>query len=139
MKRKLSNLWISLQAIAALSVIGAVKLWAPVCGKMLELANGNTTHMKCFYTGQAAVAVSVVLLTAAVLALWAKTGHKRLMVISALCAVILFLLFTTLIGVCASETMACQVTKHWGIGAAIAAFAASLIELISGKEGQIPG
>ena len=41
MKTKLSNILIGLQAIAALCVIGAVKIWAPVCGKMLTLETGK--------------------------------------------------------------------------------------------------
>ena len=59
--------------------------------------------------------------------------------INAIAAVVLFLVFTSLIGVCASAEMRCQVTKVWGMGAAAAVFASSLINLLSGKEGQIPG
>ena len=138
MKTKLSNVWILLQALAAACVLGAVKLWAPVCGKMLELANGNQVPMKCHWAGQAAIAVSIIILAASLLALLAKSGHKRLMAVNAVAAVMLFLVFTSLIGVCASETMRCQTTKLWGIGAAVVVFAAALIELLSGKEGQIP-
>jgi hypothetical protein len=61
------------------------------------------------------------------------------MVVNAVAAVVLFLVFTSLIGVCASETMRCQVTKVWGMVAAAVVFGASLINLLSGKEGQVPG
>ena len=47
-KRKISGIII---LIAAIFMIGAVKVWAPVCQKSLELANGGETHMKCFYYG----------------------------------------------------------------------------------------
>ena len=40
MKTKLDDLMTALQAAAAVCTIGAVKLWSPVCGSMLELANG---------------------------------------------------------------------------------------------------
>ena len=73
------------------------------------------------------------------MALLAKKEYKGLMVVNAVAAVVLFLVFTSLIGVCASETMRCQVTKIWGIGAAAAIFGTSLINLLSGKEGQVPG
>lgn len=139
MKTKMSNILIALQMVAAACVIGALKIWAPVCGKMLDLANGNQVPMKCHWAGQAAIAVCVIILAAAVMALLAKKGHKGLMVVSAVGGIMLFLVFTSLIGVCASETMACQTTKIWGIGAAAVIFAASLIELLSGKEGQVPG
>lgn len=138
MKTKFSVILIGLQAAAALCVLGAVKLWAPVCDKMLELANGNQVHMKCFYTGQAAVALSVVLLVCALMAFLAKKDHKKLLVVSAVGGVMLFLLFTNLIGVCASDTMSCQSTALWGKLAAAITVAASLAGLFTGKEGQIP-
>ena len=140
MKTKMNKILIALQAIAALCMIGALKIWAPVCGKMLELANGNMTHMKCHWAGQAGLAIAIVILAAAVMALLAKKEYKGLMVVTAVCGVLLFMVFaTSFIGVCASETMRCQVTKVWGIGAAAVAFVTSLLNLLSGKEGQVPG
>ena len=139
MKTKMNNLLILVQALAAALLLGAVKIWAPVCGKMLELVSGKEVPMKCHWAGQAAIAICIVILVAAVMALLAKKEYKGLMVVSAVAAVMLFLVFTSLIGVCASEEMRCQATKLWGIGAAAVVFGTSLINLISGKEGQIPG
>ena len=139
MKTKLSNLLILVQAAAAACVIGAVKLWAPVCGKLLELANGNQIPMKCRWAGQAAIGIAVIILACAVLALLAKKGHRNLMAVSAVAAVVLILVFTGLIGVCASEEMRCQATKLWGMGAAAVVFVTALTELLSSREGQIPG
>ena len=139
MKTTMNKVMIVLQALAAAALLGAIKIWAPVCGKMLELANGNQVPMKCHWAGQAAIAISVIIITAAVMALLAKKEYKGLMIVNAVAAVILFLVFTSLIGVCASETMRCQITKVWGIGAAAVVFGTSLINLISGKEGQVPG
>ena len=139
MKTKMSNILIVIQAAAALCLVGAIKLWAPVCGKLLELANGNQVPMKCHWAEQAAVAVCVVILAAAIMALLAKKEYKGLMVVTAVAGVVLFLVFTSLIGVCASAEMRCNVTKLWGMGAAAVTVAASLINLLSGKEGQVPG
>ena len=139
MKTTMNKIMIGLQALAAAVLIGAIKIWAPVCGKMLELVNGNQVPMKCHWAGQAAIAISVIILAAAVMALLAKKEYKGLMMVNAVAAVVLFLVFTSLIGVCASETMRCQITKIWGIGAATVVFATSLINLLSGKEGQVPG
>jgi hypothetical protein len=61
------------------------------------------------------------------------------MVVTAVAGVLLFMVFTSLIGVCASAEMRCQATKLWGIGAAVVIVGASVINLISGKEGQVPG
>ena len=140
MKTTMNKIMIALQALAAVCMIGALKIWAPVCGKLLDLANGNQVPMKCHWSGQAALAVSVILLAAALMAQLAKKEYKGFMVITAICGVLLFMIFNTgFIGVCASETMRCQVTKVWGIGAAAVVFATSLINLLSGKEGQVPG
>ena len=139
MKTKMNNILILMQAVAAAVMIGALKIWAPVCGKMLELVSGKEVPMKCHWAGQAAIAVAVIILAAAIMALLAKKEYKGLMVVNAVAAVVLFLIFTSLIGVCASQEMRCQATKLWGLGVAAAVFGTSLINLISGKEGQVPG
>lgn len=139
MKTTMNKIMIVIQAVSALCVIGALKLWAPVCGKMLELANGNQVPMKCHWAGQAAIAICVIILVAAVAALLVKKDYKGLMIVTAVAGVMLFLVFTNLIGVCANEEMRCNITKIWGMGAAGIVIATSIINLISGKEGQIPG
>lgn len=139
MKSKMNNILILIQAVAAAVMVGAVKIWAPVCGKMLELVSGKEVPMKCHWAGQAAIAVAVIILAAAIMALLAKKEYKGLMVVNAVAAVVLFLIFTSLIGICASQEMRCQATKLWGLGVAAVVFGTSLINLISGKEGQIPG
>lgn len=138
MKTLMNKILIALQIAAAAALIGAVKIWAPVCGKLLELANGNQVPMKCHWAGEAAVAVCVIILAAAVMALLARKEYKGLMVVTAVAGAVLFLVFTSLIGVCASEEMRCQTTKIWGIGTAAVVFVTSLVNLLSGREGQIP-
>ena len=139
MKTKFNTVLIALQALTALIVLGAVKIWAPVCGKMLELTSGKQVPMKCHWAGQAAIAVSIIILAAALVALLTRKEYKGLMVVNAVAGVVLFLVFTSLIGVCASEEMRCQITKLWGMGCAAVTFGTALINLLSGKEGQVPG
>ena len=139
MKTKLSNIFIAIQALAAVVMVAALKIWAPVCGKMLELVSGKQVPMKCHWAGQAAIAVSVIILAAAVVALLSKKSYKGVMVVNAVAGVVLFLVFTKLIGVCASEEMRCQITKLWGMGCAAAVTISALVDLLTGKEGQIPG
>ena len=139
MKTKMNNILIAIQALAAAAMIGAVKIWAPVCGKMLELVSGKQVPMKCHWAGQAAIAVSVIILATAIMALLAKKEYKGLMAVNAVAGVILFLVFTSLIGVCASEEMRCQTTRLWGMGCAAVTCATALVNLLSGKEGQVPG
>ena len=138
MKTTFNKIMIALQILASACLLGAIKIWAPVCGKLLELTNGKQVPMKCHWAGQAAIAVSVIILVTAVVALLTKKDYKGLMIVTAVAAATLFLVFTSLIGVCASETMRCQSTALWGKIAAVVAFVAALAELLSGKEGQIP-
>ena len=138
MKTKLSNIFIAIQALAAAVMVAALKIWAPVCGKMLETTAGKQVPMKCHWAGQAAIAVCIIILTAAIVALLTKKNYKALMIVNAVAGVVLFLVFTKLIGVCASEEMRCQITKLWGMGCAAAVTVSALADLISGKEGQIP-
>ena len=139
MKTKLNNILIAIQALAAIVMIAAIKIWAPVCGKMLETTAGKQVPMKCHWAGQAAIAVAIIILAAAIAALLAKKEYKGLMLVNAVAGVVLFLVFTKLIGVCASEEMRCQTTKLWGMGCAAVVCVTSVINLLSGKEGQIPG
>ena len=139
MKTKLSNIFIAVQALAAVVMVAAIKIWAPVCGKMLETTAGKQVPMKCHWAGQAAIAVSIIILAAAIVALLSKKGYKGLMVVNAVAGIVLFLVFTSLIGVCASEEMRCQVTKLWGMGCAAAVTISALADLFTGKEGQVPG
>ena len=140
MKTTMNKIMIALQALAAVLLIGAIKIWAPVCGKMLELVSGKQVPMKCHWAGQAGMAVAAIILIAAAMALLAKKEYKGFMVITAVCGALLFMIFaTSFIGVCASADMSCQVTKIWGMGAAAVTFVTSLINLLSGKEGQVPG
>ena len=140
MKTTMNKIMIALQALAAACMLGAVKIWAPVCGKMLELTTGKTVPMKCHWAGQAAIAISVIILVAAVMALLTKKEFKSLMIVTAVAGVMLFLVFNnSLIGVCASAEMRCQTTKVWGLICSGTVFATSLINLLSGKEGQVPG
>ena len=83
MKTKLNNMLILVQAVAAAAMIGAIKLWAPVCGKMLELVSGKEVPMKCHWAGQAAIAICIIILAAAIMALLAKKEYKGLMVVTA--------------------------------------------------------
>ena len=138
MKTKLSKILIALQALAAICLIGALKIWAPVCSKMLSLESGAQTHMKCHYSSQAALLIAVILLVAAIAAFLARNDHKKLHLVSIACGVCLFLVFGSVIGICANVEMACHGTAIWVKIFAAVVIAAGLIDLFSGKENQLP-
>lgn len=134
----LNKIICAVQALSALVLLGAIKIWAPVCGKMLTLTSGKEVPMKCFWTSKAAVAVAIILLAVAVLAFFAKSDGKKFFVVSAVVGVVLFLVFGSLMGVCASPEMRCNVTALWGRIVAGVVIASSLAGLIGGKDGQVP-
>lgn len=137
MNNKLTKILAAVQALAGACIIGAVKLWSPVCSKMLELQNGKEVHMKCFYAGQAAVIIGLILLVIGVLALINKSSSTGLLAVGAVCGIALFMVFGDFIGVCGAEGMACRTTAVWGKicgGAAVAAF---LVDILTSKKGQI--
>ena len=138
MKTKMTNILIAVQAVAGLVMIGAVKIWAPVCGKMLELVSGKEVPMKCHWAGQAAIVVGILITVTAVMGFLAKQDYKKFAVVNAVAGVLLFMVFTSLVGVCASEEMRCQITAVWGKGIAAVTLATSLALLLGGEEGQIP-
>ena len=141
MKQKGKRLTVILgavQAAAALCIAGAIQLWAPVCAKMLTLENGNTTHMKCFFSGQAGTALAVVLLVAAVAVMFSPKDHKKVQLVCLAGAVVELLLFTSLIGICANPEMACNTTALWVKVLSGVILVCVLVDLVTGKEGQIP-
>lgn len=138
MKNMISKVMNGIQALVALVLLGAIKIWAPVCQSMLTLENGKQVHMKFFYSGQAAIALAVVIFVAAVVAFLSKKDYKKVQIINIVCGIFLFLVFTSLIGVCANPDMSCNVTAVWGKAAAGVVIVASVIDILTGKEGQIP-
>lgn len=100
-----------LEAAAALFMIMAVKIIAPVCSGMLELVSGKQVPMKCHYAGVAFVFFAVLLLVSAVLCLVTRQQLACGIMTIAL-AVFVYLTFNGSIGVgiCANPDMACQLT-----------------------------
>ena len=138
MKTKFSKILIGIQALAAVCLIGALKIWAPVCTKLLTLESGAQTHMKCHYSSQAALVIAVILLVAALAAFISKGDHKKFHFVSIAGAVSLFLIFGSLIGICANAEMACHSTALWVRIMAGVIIAAGAVDLFTGGENQIP-
>ncbi len=128
-----------IQTASALCILGAIKIWAPVCDGVLNLENGNQTHMNCWFSAQAGLALGIVMLAMAVVAIFMKDkcSRKLLQVALIVACIVMFLVFTSLIGVCV-KPMACHATANWvKIMCAIIAIA-GLADIFTGKENQIP-
>ncbi|AFS79004.1 hypothetical protein Curi_c20000 [Gottschalkia acidurici 9a] len=117
-------------------VISAILIWSPVCEKMIELANGNMTHMRCFYTGQASILLSIVLIVAGIESLFMNTRKPWTFIAIG----ILFLVVTSDsvlgIGLCIKETMPCHSTAVWIRGGGILTIICGLLSLVKGDTRQ---
>ena len=126
-KRKFSGI---ITLIASILMIGSVKVWAPVCQKSLELANGGECHMKCFYYGQIMMYVGILLLAEAIVLILLK--HTKAAGIIVIVTGILMLLITNGnigIGVCPNPDMMCNSTAFWGRICSILAIAGGILAI----------
>ncbi len=114
--------------LAALVVLGAIYIWAPVCDQLLQLANGNMVHMRCFYTAIAATYLAILLLVCAVIGLATKNE-------TAIISLIIGIMLITInydaigIGVCKKSTMSCIQTAVWLKGCGVVTIIASAVQL----------
>jgi hypothetical protein len=102
-------------------------------GRSLELANGRTTPMKCYWTAQAELAVAGPLLLVGSLVIFnrRKETQRTLSVVGALLGVFAILLPTSLIGVCASDEMLCNILmKPTLVFSGVAVVTAGLLGLV---------
>lgn len=88
---------------------GALYVFAPICDHLIELKNGNMTHMKCYYTGEAAKIVLVILIAIGIENIRNKVSY----IIPLVFIGILFLVIPTWIGLCGNTEMACHRTALW--------------------------
>ncbi|MFZ3130988.1 MAG: DUF4418 family protein [Desulfosporosinus sp.] len=136
MKKNLAKIILGIQLLASLLVLGALFIWAPVCTGLLTLGNGNMAHMKCYYTGQASIALAVILLITAIVAYLSKTDHQKLQwVIIVIGIMIIANTFTSIIGIgiCKNPDMACNTTAVWLRGSGVLAILSGLIDIFANK------
>lgn len=112
MNINLSKITSIILALVSLLILGAIFIWAPACDSLLELKNGNMTNMKCFYTGKAAAALSIVLLVACISAFFSKGSQWIIITIGILLIALTYTSFIG-IGICKKDTMMCHTTALW--------------------------
>lgn len=128
----------AVQAVISLVLIGAVKLWAPVCPKLLDLANGNQTHMKCWFSATAVACLAVVVFALAIAELFMdKASRKKVQLVVIVAAILMFLVFSTIIGICMAPEMACHKTFLWVKICAGSLVVLSLVDIFTGKDKQV--
>jgi len=132
MPKNVSKILNGILVFTGLVVIGAILIWSPVCSGMLDLANGNMTHMKCYYTGQASLLLSIVLVVAGIESF--LTNSRKPWTFIAIGILLLVVTFDSRlgIGIC-MKVMSCHTTAIWIRGGGIVAILCGLISLFMGK------
>lgn len=124
-------------ALIALIIIGVIYIWSPVCDKLLELANGNMVHMRCFYAAQSATYLALLLLTCALINFFTNTDASIITLIIGL-----MLITITIesignlplgIGVCKNSAMPCVQTALWLKGCGIITIIISILNIFIKK------
>lgn len=133
MQKDFSKILSGILVLTGIAIIGAIFIWSPVCTGMLELANGNMTHMKCYYTGQAALALSIILVVAGIESFLTKSRMPWTFI--SIGVMLLVITFSSIlgIGICMKSDMSCHATAFWIRAGGIAAIICGLISLFTGK------
>lgn len=132
MNKKLPMIMQIICGLTALVVVGTIYIWAPVCDQFLQLANGNMTHMRCFYTAHAATYLAILLLVCSAISLATKNE-------TAIITLIIGIMLITItndsigIGVCQKSTMSCIQTAVWLKDCGIVTIIASAVQLFIKK------
>lgn len=123
--------------IIGLIIIGSIVVWAPVCKGILELKSGNMTHMKCYYTGQASILLSIVLIVAAIEAFLTKTKKPWTFIAIGIMLLVVTYGSTIGIGICMKDTMDCHKTAAWIRGGGVVTTICGLISLFMGERRKL--
>lgn len=106
----------SISALMGLLIALTPHFLAPVCKTNMILQNGMEAHMKCFWTGQAAIVLGILILITGLFMLLAQKREtvKFLAVVEGAMAIALLIIPTDfVIGICADEKMACHTTTFF--------------------------
>ncbi|MBU5257096.1 DUF4418 family protein [Tissierella praeacuta] len=132
MKLRVLRLLNLILIFTGLIIIGSILIWAPVCENLLELANGNMVHMKCYYTGQASILLSIILIVSGIESLLTKSSHPWTFIAIGIMVTIITFTSKLGIGICMKETMSCHDTAIWIRGGGIITVTCGLISLFIG-------
>lgn len=143
MTKKNINLWIPLlQLLCALTVLGSVFLWAPVCQKLLTLENGNMVAMKCAHSAKLFVSLAILMGICAIATILKKTTDKSIsfVVLAITCLLFLNTYSSPIgIGICMNTSMACNTTAIWvRVSAALSGVTALLSIFTGDRSRRIP-
>lgn len=131
------NVVVAVNLLAGFIMTVAPKIWAKPCGGMMILENGNETHMRCFYSGQALVILGIILLVNALVMFLVKNKIQG-GVVAIVTGILSFFVTTDTafgIGICAHAEMACHMMASWSkLAAGIAIITGIILVVFSMKD-----
>ena len=127
--KNLSKLFSYILALVSVLTLAGITAFSPVCSKLIELASGNMTHMKCFYTGKVAVILGIILLVASIISIFKNNKYNTILIfiIGILLICVTFESFIG-IGIC-KKVMDCHSTALWIRGGGVLSIIIGLIML----------
>lgn len=102
-----------LLVLSSICALVGLYVLAPVCTKLVELASGNMTYMKCHYTSQVATIIAIIIFIVGVERMFNSNNFKFLIISLGLLMIIITLKVPFVPGVCKLNTMACNSTILW--------------------------
>lgn len=111
--KNLSKLFSYILALVSVLTLAGITAFSPVCSKLIELASGNMTHMKCFYTGKVAVILGIILLVASVISIFKNNKYNTILIII-IGILLICVTFESFIGIgICKKVMDCHSTALW--------------------------
>jgi hypothetical protein len=106
-------------------------------GRDIQLQDGPTMPMKCYWTAKAALVAAIPLLVAGAMLMFARSNEtlRALSVLGSLLGIFSILLPTSLIGVCANNEMLCNMAMRPTLvfGGTVSAVAGLIGVFLAGK------
>lgn len=111
--KNLSKLFSYILALVSVLTLAGITAFSPVCSKLIELASGNMTHMKCFYTGKVAVILGIILLVASIISIFKNNKYNTILIII-IGILLICVTFESFIGIgICKKVMDCHSTALW--------------------------
>ncbi|KNF09056.1 hypothetical protein CLPU_4c01020 [Gottschalkia purinilytica] len=137
MQKKFSKILSGILVLVGFIIIGSILIWSPVCKNMMELASGNMSHMRCYYTGQASILLSIVLIVAGIESFLTNSRKPWTFITIGIMFLVVTFGSKLGIGVCMKETMRCNITATWIRIGGIVTMICGLISLFKEEEKEI--
>jgi predicted membrane protein len=115
----------------------------PICGKAMQLANGGTAPMRCYFAYQAELPVSAAALITAVILFFVRGIEGRRLggiFLALLGAIAVLIVQPLIIGVCTGHMASCHATRVWTVSVgSLLVLTGAVLAFIAPSSGRAEG